>query len=212
MASRADRFFVPDLSPSAHPELGVPRLLFVAESPHVSEVEPAARAARRPLCGAAGRVWWSALSELLEGAADDDVSLDHLRTFCRKHRIAVLNAVQQPLDQKIVRTFPDADPRRTLGFDKGPGEHHYKKQKGEPALARILKSLRARLETPELAKVPVYSLGLDAEWFLRQALGPEEFSRRVRGRIPHPSAWWRRGGHFGRVARTELAGLLAPPA
>src|SRR4051794_8604940 len=117
------RYFVPDLTPQARAKLRAlrPRAIFVAESPHVSEIAPESLAERRPLCGKAGLKWWSLLSELLEGQASADVSLERLEEICRKHRIAILNAVQYPLDPKVTAAFPGANPEQTIGFSKAPG-------------------------------------------------------------------------------------------
>src|SRR4051794_1908150 len=123
------RYFVPDLSPRDHGTPEMPRAVFVAESPHISEVTPAKRIDRRPLCGMAGKAWWSLLSEILEGQANPDVSLERELEVCRKHRIAVMNAVQYPLDPKVTASFPDFDPAKQLGFNKVAGEFGYKKQK-----------------------------------------------------------------------------------
>jgi hypothetical protein len=138
------------------------------------------------------------------GEAPRDLSVGTLLEFCRKHRIAVMNAVQAPLDPGIAKAFPDADPSMTVKVSKAPRADHYKKMKGSRELELLLGSLRSRLEAPSLAGCPVHALGNDAEWFIQQALGKEEFARRAGERIPHPSAWWRRGGEFGRIARGKL--------
>jgi len=204
------RFFVPDLTPEAHPEWKGfrPRWVFVAESPHLNEVEPEAEEDRRPLCGAAGRAWWSLLSRLLEGEPSDDVSLERFHKLCIAHGIAVLNAVQYPLDPKITRRFADADPLRVLGFSKLAGSQGYKKLKASDLVQARIKSLRDRLQHTALAKCPIHPLGNDAEWFISQALGADEFGSRVGERIPHPSAWWRQGGLFGRIAEEKLSRIL----
>lgn len=200
------RFFVPDLTPVDRPELSGsrPRLIFVAESPHTSEVAPSEKQARRPLCGMAGRKWWSLLGEILENDPSEDVSLDRMIRLCRQHRIAVMNAVQFPLDTAICKTVPEADPVRHLKFCKNPGPHSYKKLKKSPAVSAALGLLRGRLRSPELSDLPIYCLGNDALWFVARALDPVEFKRRFQDRLPHPSAWWRKGGAFGRIARDKL--------
>src|SRR5688572_14384703 len=134
------RFFVPDLSPHDRQSLrGMrPCIVFVAESPHVSEIEPEKPGDRRPLCGVAGRQWWGLLTDLLEGRVDADVSLEHLLDFCLKHRIVVLNAVQYPLDPKVTKGFPDADPLKNLGFSKLSGMQFYKKLKNSPQVQRSI--------------------------------------------------------------------------
>lgn len=204
------RYFVPDLSPMDRRELAglKPRAIFVAESPHVSEVEPDERLARRPLCGAAGKVWWKLLSEIFEGTENPDVSLARLLEICRKNRIVVLNAVQNPLDPKVAKKFPAAEPVECLGFAKAAGPSGYKKMKNDPCVLDAVEKLRKRLTHPALARAPIWSLGNDAEWFVTRALTPEEQIQRVRGKLPHPSAWWRRGGLFGRTAKEKLTEIF----
>ncbi|HUP56200.1 MAG TPA: hypothetical protein VM598_02030, partial [Bdellovibrionota bacterium] len=199
MTSAESRFFVPDLSPIDHPERewSKARIVFVAESPHVSEVAPEKRAERRPLCGVAGKAWWGLLSELLEGKADDDVSLERLLSFTERHGLVVMNAVQLPLDSKVMAKFPECDPVRLLGFDKGPGPSSYAKKRESAEVARALGRLADRLRDPAVSSLPVVALGNDSEWFLKRALADEP--GRLIGKVPHPSAWWRQGGHFGRV-------------
>jgi hypothetical protein len=210
------RYFVPDLTPEAHPEVRAfkPRVAFVAESPHVSEVSPDSMGERRPLCGKAGAEWWSMLEKLLgpgvsrEGKwstlAEADYSAEALLEFCRKHRIAVLNAVQFPLDPKIATRFKDAEPGLTVGFSKEARADHYKKMKATAPVRSALERLRARLEHPSLAETPVHALGNDSEWFVTQAVAPN----RVGTKIPHPSAWWRRGGAFREMARERLGEIF----
>lgn len=210
------RFFVPDLTPNARRELQnlQPRFLFIAESPHLSEVEPDELLQRRPLCGMAGRQWWGALAEVLEkkpklDSALVDVSLEKLIQNCLKYKICILNSVQFPLDPKITKKFPKADPLLNVGFYKGPGEKTYKKQKNSIEMKKALASLRDRLQSPKIAQVPIYCLGNDAEWFLNLALEKNEIEQRYLGRIPHPSAWWRRGGYFGKVAKEKLTEIFS---
>lgn len=186
------------------------RYVFVAESPHVSEVEPAEPFERRPLCGAAGKVWWKTLSEVIEGAPNDDLSLERFLGFCRKNRIAVMNAVQFPLDPKILKhiSSSEVDPMKTVGFSKEPGPHHYKKAK-DPERSRVLGSLRERLLDPSLEGARVVALGNDADWFIGKALEESERTERQECRIAHPSAWWRRGGYYGEEARKTLKRLFS---
>jgi hypothetical protein len=231
----SSRYLVPDLSPRDRLSLKSvhPHLIFVAESPHVSEVEPEELAQRRPLCGAAGRQWWSLLTEILEGHPNSDVTLNRLVDFCGRHQIAVMNAVQYPLDPKITRVFPEADPVKNLGFSKVSGAYSFKRLKNtEPVKTAILR-LAERLNDPSVKGIPIYSLGNDADWFVSQALSlahAEESVQgqllkdrlakdrlakdrssqdRLKGKIPHPSAWWRQGGWFGQVAREKLNEIFA---
>ena len=208
---KLERYFVPDLSPVDRQELRDlrPRYVFVAESPHVNEVEPGKLPERRPLCGAAGRQWWRLLSELLEGSENSDVSLPRMLDFCREHRIAVINAVQYPLDPKITAKCPDADPVQNLGFAKAAGETGFKKRRKGDEVQAALRNLRERLDHPSLAGAEVWALGNDSEWFITQALSPEELKKRWGGKVPHPSAWWRQNGLFGRIAEEKLRVLFA---
>lgn len=204
------RFFVPDLTPEAREELSAmkPLVLFVGESPHVSEVEADELHQRRPLCGAAGKQWWSLLSELLEGAPNSDVTLKRELNLCGKYRIAVMNAVQYPMDPKVTSVFPDADPLKNLGFGKFTGEYSYRKVKTNPLVQAAIEALRKRLNHPSVRELKVHPLGNDAEWLVTQALGHDQVLRRFGTKIPHPSAWWRQGGYFGRVAREILEKVL----
>jgi len=209
---QARSYFVPDLSPEARKQLESEqaRFIFVAESPHVSEVEPEREKDRRPLCGVAGRQWWRTLSEILEGEPNPDTSLDRQLEVCRRHGVVVLNAVQYPLDPKITRLFPGADPMKHVGFSKTAGPSSFRKKKKSAEVREAVKSLRRRLEHPAVRGLPVIALGNDAEWFVSEALGPEERDRRLKDKVPHPSAWWRQGGAFGRTARQKLEKILSP--
>jgi hypothetical protein len=203
------RFWVPDLSPKDRKDLAQTqvRWVFVAESPHINEIEPDRMDQRRPLCGVAGRQWWGLLSELLEGEANSDVSLDRLIHFCKREKIAVMNAVQSPLDPKITKYFPEAEPVANLGFNKVSGPNSFKRLKNSAQVQNAIHSLRERLLHPQVAQASVHCLGNDAEWFVSQALGQESLVR-LGEKIPHPSAWWRRGGQFGRTAREKLTEIL----
>jgi hypothetical protein len=208
--SPASRSFVPDLSPEAHPEIRWKKIrqVFIAESPHVSEVTPEKSDERRPLCGMAGRAWWGMLSEIAEGKRDEDVSLERLLRFCASRGIAILNAVQFPLDPGVAKKVPAADPLKTIGFSKATGPRSYKRMRDSSEVKRALQSLRKRLDHPALKGADLYTLGLDADWFVKRAEPEETAELSVKGRLPHPSAWWRRGGHFGRVARAQLEEIL----
>lgn len=206
------RYFVPDLSPQQRPELSAvrPRVVFVGESPHVREVEPQAAQERRPLCGPAGKAWWKALGEALEGDVSDDVSLERMLRLCGRHSIAVINAVQLPLDPGITRVLPDADTVKLLGFSKAAGPAHYKRRKAAPEVRAAVALLRERLMHPSVLSAAVHPLGNDAEWFVREALAGD--ASRIARKLPHPSAWWRRGGWFGQEARKILKEIFAVTA
>ena len=205
----AARVFVPDLTPQGQPQcFGFsPKLVFVAESPHVSEVSPPLEAERRPLCGKAGLAWWGALSEILEGVPAPSLTRQWMVEFCKRHQIAVMNAVQYPLDPLAAREVPEAEPSRTTGISKAARADSYKKLKSQPEVKALLASLRTRLNHEAVAGCSVIPLGTDAEWFLKNALSTEDYAKRVRKKLAHPSAWWRRGGLFGRQAREVLTEL-----
>lgn len=205
--AHSNRFFVPDLSPEQRSELKSlkPKLVFVAESPHEREVAPEQVLDRRPLCGKAGQEWWKMVGALVAGDSSQDTSLERLLSLCKRAQIAVLNAVQYPLDPKIVTHYgPEADPASHLGFSK-VAPSSFKKLRGTAEVRSAIEALQSRLCHPSLVNVPVISLGNDAKWFVEQALGLQ--SRHLQT-IPHPSAWWRRGGFFREKAQGQLSALL----
>ena len=210
MARRPPLYFVPDLSPKDRKALAKTeiRFLFVGESPHVSEITPKNEKDRRPLCGAAGKQWWRLLGEILEKNPSTDVSLERLLHFCSRHGIAILNSVQYPLDSKISEKFPKADPFTNIGFSKASGPSFYKKLKSSRDVHLAIRSLRERITHPGLDDLPVHYLGNDEEWFVTRALEMGGIQNRLGEKIPHPSAWWRRGGYYGRVAQEKLQKIL----
>ena len=207
MLSYTTRYFVADLSPEQRPELSsLPvRWVFVAESPHLAEVAPESRLVRRPLCGKAGREWWSMLAAVTgDRVPSNELSAGELMAQCVRLRMAVLNAVQCPLDPKIMLHYgAAADPVKGLGFCK-VGEFSFKKQKKQPCVEDAIANLRERLLHPSLAFAPVISLGNDAQWFVERALGEKLGVGRNQRVIPHPSAWWRQGGKLRLRAKTQL--------
>jgi hypothetical protein len=209
-ANYEKRFFVADLSPEQRVELKKfkPRYVFVAESPHVSEVEPEDPKARRPLCGSAGREWWGMVGELVCSEDSRATDLERLLRLCRAGSLAVMNAVQYPIDPKITMHYgAGADPVENLGFSKvAPAT--YKKLKSGPDVEAAIDRLRARLVHPSVRDIAVISLGLDAQWFVSAALSAKVGVGRHLMTIPHPSAWWRRGGAFREKARDQLTTLL----
>lgn len=209
------RFFVGDLTPGQRPQLHDfrPKMVFVAESPHVSEVTPEALSERRPLCGKAGQAFWKMIAELVLKSADTavDTSLECQLALCRAGGFAVMNAVQFPLDPKVMVQFPRANPVENLGFSKVPPAS-YKKLRAGRDVEHAVEWLRERLVHPAIGGVPVVSLGGDAEWFVAAALGEAVGEGRHLMKIPHPSAWWRQGGKLREKARGQLADLLREPA
>lgn len=203
------RYFVPDLTPQQRLQLREfqPEFIFVAESPHEAETTPEGLYERRPLCGRSGQVFWSMVSELLTGQASKAVDLDWQLTLARAGGFAVMNAVQFPLDPKITAHHgAKADPVSHLGFSKvAPAS--YKKLSHGPDVEHAVELLRERLYHPALSSLPVVALGLDAQWFVTEALGAE-CGWRLAATVPHPSAWWRQGGKLRSRARAQLTELL----
>lgn len=201
---RFSRSFVPDLSPMDRAELrGMNvRVVFVAESPHSSEIASETIEGRRPLCGASGRKWWSLLREVAGDQPSEDVSLPSLLRFCRKHGVVVLNSVQWPLDRALAKGSPALDPLKTVGFCKNPGPFFYKRLKSRVPVKKAVRDLARRLQDRRLMGASIYCLGGDAEWFVRQAMGRD--SARVAGKIPHPSAWRRNRGLLAGMAEDCL--------
>lgn len=209
------RFCVADLTPAERVSMRDQPIkwIFVAESPHVNEVKEELAELRRPLCGKAGQEWWKMLEKIFRASAlelDPELTAESLENFCIHHGLAVMNAVQYPIDLKIMAHYGEAaDPERHLGFSKSGGSH-YKKQKKTFGVEKALKSLEARLMHPSLAAAPIYALGLDSKWFLEQlAIGNAMIAKRHQGSLPHPSAWWRKGGFFRQKAETLLNGVFA---
>ena len=97
---------------------------------------------------------------------------------------------------------------KNLKFCKESGPFSYKKLKESKPVQLALHSLKERLNHPRLKGAPVFCLGNDAEWFVAQALLKKEQELRVGLKVPHPSAWWRRGGLYGRQARERLIKIL----
>jgi len=54
----------------------------------------------------------------------------------------------------------------------------------------------------------VHSLGNDSEWFVKRALQQLGQEERFGSKIPHPSAWWRKGGYYGEVAQAQLKSIF----
>lgn len=209
------RFFVPDLSPIDRQLLKTAEVqhVFIAESPHISEIEAENEEQRRPLCGMAGRQWWTMLAEVLGENEEVLLTAESLQHFCRKYHLAILNAVQYPLDPKVTKRFPDADPVKNLGFQKASGPYSFKRLRATEPVQTVIRDLQQRVCHPSLSQAKIHCLGNDAQWFLGQALTPypEDFQRFV-DKIPHPSAWWRQGGYFGRVAHEKLDKIFGPKA
>ncbi len=208
-AAYRDRYLVPDLAPGQRSQLGSfrPGLIFVAESPHINEIEPDDLAARRPLCGKAGQAFWRMIGGLLADEDSPDTSLVRELKLCQLGNFAVLNAVQFPIDPKVMQaTGPAADPVTHLGFSK-VAPTTYKKLSSTESVETAIELLRARLVHPSLAHAPIVSLGNDAQWFVNRAVGLVGQGRHLMT-VPHPSAWWRQGGKLREKARAQLTELL----
>lgn len=204
------RYFVPDLSPEQRAQLRdfQPKMVFVAESPHEAEVAPEAERERRPLCGKAGREWWGMIGQILEHKNSQATDLERLLHLCCLGELAVMNAVQFPLDPKITAHYgEEASPLEALSFTK-VAPYGFKKLRATDAVKTAVHLLRERLVHPSVRGLPVISLGNDAQWFVEQALESSVGEGRNLMIIPHPSAWWRRGGFFREKARGQLEILL----
>jgi hypothetical protein len=221
----SDRFFVPDLVPDSGPgNRGPLRAIFIGESPHRDEVSPEAPWERSPFRGVAGREWWEALSRYLAQpiVMRPVPRREVLEESCSELGIAVMNAVQYPIDPKIVMHQGAAcDPRAQLGFEKGAGPFGYRavlKAKGpDNAVAWAIQDLARRLEKLDARRI--VCLGNDSRWFTEQAqqLLPESspFRYAELQTIPHPSSWWRNADYRRRaleVLREIMSGPGAPRA
>ncbi len=199
----AARYRVPDLLPGTKRV----RAVFVGESPHRDEVAPESAGERSPFRGMAGREWWSALAKFQRHplVAKPVPPRAELEALCRELGVAVLNAVQFPLDPKIsLHTGESAVPARELGFAKDKGATGYKavlKTGGKQnPVEQAIRDLQARLLPWVEAGVPVVCLGNDSRWFVERAVGAEGAAKLLT--IPHPSSWWRNGENRRRALST----------
>jgi len=199
--SYAARFCVDDLVPEEI-SLSRCRAVFIGESPHRDEVAPESSKERSPFRGVAGREWWSELVRVLGQPIPTRPvpSRETLLRICADLKIAVMNAVQFPIDPKItLHQGVEVLPREALGFEKGTGEWGYKEvlKKGgrSNSVQAAIDDLARRLSFFEDSPAQVVCLGNDSRWFVERALAKlsPEANLKVLPlvTIPHPSAWWR---------------------
>lgn len=201
----AKRFWVEDLVPEV--PIGQIRCVFVGESPHTEEVEPPLQNLRSPFRGKAGRNLFEKICRKpIEGSIDREIWQKKINCS----RVAILNAVQFPLDEKITKPFPDASPSSNLKFAKVTGEASFRKVfiRNPDRLNPAFESLKERLNPYIVARIPVIALGGDAEWFIRAVWG-EDFvnNKDLFSKCPHPVTWkW--FPKQGAIAETVLDQIL----
>lgn len=187
------------------------KAIFIGESPHRDEVAPESAAERSPFRGVAGREWWA---ELVRFTGDPIVTRPVpprkvLLEICSELQIGVMNAVQFPIDRKIMMHQGDAsDPVVQLGFDKSTGSTSYKavfKVQGQDGpVGSALDDLRARLQPLARPGIQWVCLGNDSRWFVERI--HSEFSGlKPLLTIPHPSSWWRNAAYKARAVETLQA-------
>jgi hypothetical protein len=213
------RFRVPDLKPPGGPgSRGNLVVIFVGESPHRDEVAPTDPRERTPFRGAAGRAWWSELAKFLKHPKEVRPVPPRpvLLEICAELRIAMINAVQFPLDPKIaLHQGRQAAPIPNLGFEKGPGRLGYKAvwkksgQKGPVGMA--VSDLAKRLRPLQAGRARIVCLGNDSCWFVERALELLDPAHEIRvSTVPHPSCWWRKAS-YRRRAIEALSSILTAP-
>jgi hypothetical protein len=230
VSSRTDRWLVPDLVPTGV-EL---RAIFVGESPHKDEVKPKNKGERFPFRGSSGRSWWVEIFDCaalslgatpLPALSDVPPRLE-LERVCRDLRIAVLNAVQYPIDPKITKHYPSCVPREFLKFDKGTrdgkgmgngkGPFGYKtvlqvQDCVDPVGGRV-SDLAWRLRRFGQMPAQVVCLGHDSKWFVNQAMRrlPQDcaLARQPPETIPHPARWRFSGHQSGKDYRADAVRVL----
>lgn len=214
--------WVPDLLP---PDLRAVKVVFIGESPHRDEVAPESEGERTPFRGMAGGEWWTALSRFLPESAQPKTMKPvppraELIEICEELSIAVLNAVQFPIDPKItLHQGESSHPRVRLGFEKGSGIWGYRAvfsasgYDGPVGLA--ICGLASRLMSFSEGEASLVCLGKDAEWFVKKALNLLQRDRSTTCkpwlRIDHPSSWRRNSAYRERAAKV-LEDLLSKKA
>ncbi len=199
----AERFRVEDLVPR-DVKPGEFRAVFIGESPHRDEVAPDSASERSPFRGVAGREWWSALSRYLKAPYDGKKvpPRSELLRLCSELRIAVMNAVQYPIDPKIeLHQGEKSSPILQLGFHKATGEGSYKtvfKRGQKNPVTEAIDDLASRLRYFEDSDAALVCLGNDSRWFVEKALQKLGWEREL-VTIPHPSSWWRNAGYKSRA-------------
>ncbi len=224
-APYAARFRVEDLIPAV--PSGKPlKAVFIGESPHRDEVASEEADRRTPFRGVAGREWWKELARInseMNGKLLETKPVPSrpvLLELCRELGIGVMNAVQFPIDPKIVQHQGDySTPLAHLGFEKATGFGSYKaifKQSGdEGPVGLAIRDLANRLRALQDQSLQIVCLGNDSRWFVDRAviLLPEDAAIRRLPilPVPHPSSWWR-NELYRRRAVDALEGLLGTNA
>lgn len=199
------RYKVQDLVPEK-----VSRAVFVGESPHRDEVAPESPSERSPFRGVAGREWWSELAKFLSHplAMRPVPPRATLMQVCEELEIAVMNAVQYPLDPKIMlHQGRESAPVVQIGFEKGVGEQSYKavyRQDLHPnPVESAIADLASRLTELKGAPAQIVCLGNDSRWFVERAVQEIPVDAPLVQKpvltIPHPSSWWRNSAYRARA-------------
>lgn len=193
------RYRVDDLIPKFRNKKDL-KILFIGESPHRDEVVSLVAAERTPFRGFAGRKWWVMLGQFLDPPQllSPIPSRSVLLKVCSQLGIGVLNAVQFPLDPKIIlHEGPVCDPWVQLGFEKGNSLRGYKTmlETQKNPVAKAIQDLATRLQPFQNQSVQIVALGNDSKWFVERAvllLSPKSHLRhQTLCALPHPSSWWR---------------------
>lgn len=225
MSKDAERWLVPDLVPDGVELCAI----FVGESPHKDELKPQDQVERSPFRGSAGKQWWqeifgcAGLPFQREAQVPPKTELEHV---CRKLRIAVLNAVQYPIDPKITQHYPACVPREYLKFDKGErdrkgngngkGPFGYKtvlddQYRAGPVGERII-DLARRLRRFSKMPAQLVCLGDDSEWFVSRAIQQLPLGCVLTEQSPvtisHPARWKYSSQKPGKNYRADAARTL----
>ncbi len=212
------RYRVDDLVPPPG-EWSRLRAVFIGESPHKDEVAPEDPRERSPFRGMAGREFWTEVAKYLKapGMTRPVPPRAELERICTELGMALMNAIQYPLDPKIALHYGEGcSPAEQLGFEKATGPRGYKAiaKKGGPgnAVDAAIRDLVQRLSKLQSARAQLVCLGNDSCWFVERAIAglPAEaalLSQPVLT-IPHPASWWRNAANRTRASET-LRTLLA---
>ena len=204
MSKDAERWRVPDLVPNGVELCAI----FVGESPHKDELKPEKKVERSPFRGSAGRRWWQEIFGCAGLQLQNDAQVPpkaELEYVCHKLRIAVLNAIQYPIDPRITKHYPACVPREYLKFDKGTrdrngngkGPFGYKTvfddQDCTDPVGEAIMDLARRLKFFSNMPAQIVCLGNDSQWFVRQAIRRLPAGCALWGQepvtIPHPARW-----------------------
>jgi hypothetical protein len=178
---------------------------FIGESPHKDEITPEKKIERSPFRGSAGRDWWAPILACAGRHGPHMLSRAEHEQVCHQLRIAVLNAVQYPIDPKISQHYPNCVPREFLEFDKGTRDRTgngkgpcgyktvFQDQDFAGTVGERIIDLTGRLERFSQMPAQIVCLGNDSRWFVSQAiqrLHPAcALTSRPLETIPHPARW-----------------------